>query len=192
MGRWVYQTAKAILDAGKFPILLGGQHTVSLGSIRRAAEAFDDLTVLSLDAHADMRNEYEGNPFSHACVMRRCLDLARPVLAGVRSLSMEEYQFLSETDVPLLTAREFLHDERALNRILQALSPRVYLSVDFDVFDPSEMPCARTPEPGGLRWRHVLRIIRRAADEKKIVAADFVELSHIPVGRAVWRPFRAR
>lgn len=180
MDRWVYHTARAILDAGKFPVLLGGEHSVSLGNIRRAAEVFDGLSVLCLDAHADMRDEYEGNPFSHACVMRRCMDLVHPVLVGIRSLSAEEYEFLSETDILLLTAREVLRDEGSLERLLHALSRRVYLSVDLDVLDPSEMPSVGTPEPGGLSWYDVLRIIRRVAEEKEIVAADFVELSPLP------------
>jgi agmatinase len=179
MERWVYQTTGAILEGGKFPILLGGEHSVSLGSIRRAAEAFNELTVLSLDAHADMRDEYEGNRFSHACVMRRCLEFSRPVLVGVRSLSTEEYEFVSEADVLLLTAEELLNDEGALDRMVHALSPHVYLSVDLDVLDPSEMPSVGTPEPGGLSWYDVLRIIRRVAEQKEIVAADSVELSPI-------------
>jgi agmatinase len=180
MDRWVYQTAKAILDSGKFPVLVGGEHSVSLGNIRRAAEVFDKLSVLCLDAHADMRDEYEGNRFSHACVMRRCMDMVRPVLVGIRSLAAEEYEFLSETDIFLLPAGEFLRDEGSLERLLGALSRRVYLSVDLDVLDPSEMPSVGTPEPGGLSWYDVLRIIRRVAEEKEIVAADFVELSPIP------------
>ena len=179
MDRWVYETAKAILGAGKFPILLGGEHSVSLGSIRAAAEVFDDLTILCLDAHADMRDEYEGNRFSHACVMRRGLELAGLALVGVRSLCREEYEFLSRTDVFVLTAWDFLNDERALDRILESLSGRVYLSVDLDVLDPSEMPSVGTPEPGGLSWSNVLSIIRGVAEEKEIVASDFVELSPI-------------
>ncbi len=179
MGHWVHETVRKILDAGKFPVLLGGEHSVSLGSIRSAAEVFDDLMVLCLDAHADMRDEYEGNRFSHACVMRRCLELAPPVLVGVRSMSKEELDFLSQTDVRVITRAEFLDDQSALDRVLQVLSPHVYLSVDLDVLDPSDMPSVGTPEPGGLGWFDVLRIIRSVAAQRRIVAADFVELSPI-------------
>jgi agmatinase len=180
MDRWTYETTKKILDAGKLPILLGGEHSVSLGIIRRAAEVFDNLTVLCLDAHADMRDQYEGNAFSHACVMRRCMDLARPVLVGVRSMSAEEHEFLSQKGVPLFTTTQLLSDERAIGRIVEALSQNVHLSIDFDVLDPSEMLSVGTPEPGGLGWYNILSIIRRVARQKRIVSADFVELSPIP------------
>jgi len=178
--RWIRKAAKMILGAGKFPVLLGGEHSVSLGNICAAAEAFGQLTVLSLDAHADMRDEYLGNRFSHASVMRRCMELAPPVLVGARSMSAEEYKFLSEARVPFFPARQILDEEQIVDSILEALSPRVYLSVDFDVFDPSEMPSVGTPEPGGLGWHRVLNIIRRVAQEKEVVASDFVELSPIP------------
>jgi len=180
MSRWVYETAKKIFDAGKFPILLGGEHSVFLGIIRRAAEVHDDLTVLCLDAHADMRDQYEGNRFSHACAMRRCLELAPPVLVGVRSMSTEEHEFLSQTHVPLFTADRLLADEVAIDELIEALSPHVHLSVDLDVLDPSEMPSVGTPEPGGLSWYVALKILHRVARERKIVSADFVELSPIP------------
>jgi agmatinase len=179
LNHWIYETTRTILNHGKFPVLLGGEHSVSLGSIRSAAEAFSGLSVLCLDAHADMRDEYQGNRLSHACVMRRCMEWAQPVLLGVRSLSTEEYAFLSHTGVFLLSSGEFLHEGQAIERVLQALSPRVYLSVDLDVLDPSEMPSVGTPEPGGLSWFDLLRIIRRVAESKEIVAADFVELSPI-------------
>ncbi len=180
MHRWVYDTAKKILLAGKLPILLGGEHSVSLGSIRRAAEEFPDLTVLCLDAHSDMRDQYQGNRFSHACVMRRCLEVAQPVLVGVRSMCSEEHEFVSKAGVAVVTAEEFLSNRTSLDGILGALSSNVYLSVDLDVLDPSEMPSVGTPEPGGLSWYDAIRIIRRVARERKIVAADFVELNPIP------------
>jgi len=177
---WIHETAKKILDAEKLPVLLGGEHSVSLGSIRRASEVFEDLSVLCLDAHVDMRDQYQGDRFSHACVMRRCLDFARPVLVGTRSLSTEEYDFLGAANVSVFTAGQMHNDERALDRLVAALSRHVYLSVDLDVLDPSEMPSVGTPEPGGLRWQEILTIIRGVAEKRKVVAADFVELSPIP------------
>ena len=108
------------------------------------------------------------------------MEFAPPVLVGVRSMCTQEHDFLSQADVPLFTAKEFLDDERSLDRIVHALSRHVYLSLDLDVFDPSQMPSVGTPEPGGLNWHDVLRILRRVATQKKIIAADFVELSPIP------------
>jgi agmatinase len=170
----------AALDAGKFPILLGGEHTVTLGGVRAALARHPGMGVLQLDAHADLRDTYEGTPFSHACVMRRVSERAPVVAWGIRSLSAEEAAWR-----PVLPYRRFSGARVVTGpdtgaEVVAALPPAVYVTVDLDVFDPSVMPAVGTPEPGGPGWYEVLRLLRAVFAARRVVAADVVELSPVP------------
>jgi len=179
MVAWVRATAKRILDADKFPVLLGGEHSVSIGAIRAAAKMHPDLTVLSLDAHTDLRDRYNGSPLNHACVMRRVLSVARPVLAGIRSTHAEANKTVEKHNIAIFPAEEVLFDPGFHKRLLRALGPVVYISVDLDVLDPALMPATGTPEPGGLGWYDLVRLLRLVFEHRTVVGADVVELRPI-------------
>lgn len=172
--------AGEIFDRGRIPVCLGGEHSVSLGFIRAAAERFSNLTVLQLDAHADLRDEFHGTPYSHACVMRRALDVAPVVAAGIRSFSVEERDLIRARGLDPLLARDMAGRMDWLRPLVDRLSENVYLTIDVDAFDPGIMPATGTPEPGGLDWRQVLAIARAAAKERRLVGFDVVELAPLP------------
>ena len=172
----VYQVAASLLREAKLVVMLGGEHSLTVGMVRAFREAFPQLSVLQLDAHADLRDEYEDSRYSHACVMRRVVELCPIVQVGIRSLSGEEHSFLEERNMrPFFAAEQPLHDE-SLDDIAAALSDEVYVTIDLDVLDPSVMAAVGTPEPGGMGWYEMLRLLRRVAATKRIVGFDVVEL----------------
>lgn len=156
---------------GKLVAVLGGDHSVSLGAVEAMAERYPDLSVLYLDAHGDLRDEYLGTRWGHASVARRLLERCRVVLVGVRSLSAEEAEFVSASALPLFSPQADPEE------VLLGLSSRhTYVSLDLDVLDPALMPAVGTPEPGGLGWTELLRLLRRVAEQRTIVGFDVVEL----------------
>ena len=169
----VYKVAIDLVRKEKFVMMLGGEHSLTLGMVRAFKERFDRLSVLQLDAHADLRDEYEDSRYSHACVMRRVLECCPIVQVGIRSLSLEEHRFLALNQMQPFLAEGLPLDEKA---IVSALSEEVYVTIDLDVLDPSIMSAVGTPEPGGLSWYEVLRILRHVAQQKHIVGFDLVEL----------------
>lgn len=174
MCKAVYQTVKTLFKKKKFPIVIGGEHSVSIGAIQAAAEAFEDITILQLDAHADLREEYEGSPYNHACVMARAREHAPILQVGIRSMSIEE----SDTIQPeRVFYAEHIHTaSNWMFEILNKVTNNVYITIDLDVFDPSIMSSTGTPEPGGLLWYQVLEIIKKVSDQANIVGFDIVEL----------------
>jgi len=173
----------AALDAGHFPLVLGGEHTLSAGAIRPFAARYPGLAVLHLDAHTDLRDSYEGNRFSHACAMRRVLDTPGLSLTsvGVRNVSPEEIPFLQDN---VERVRVFWARERVTWSIEEIVAPLhgrpVYVSLDIDVLDAGLMPATGTPEPGGLTFDEVCRLLRAAGATGHVVGADLVEFSPIP------------
>ncbi len=158
----------------KFPVVIGGEHSVSIGAIRAAHRYFENLTVLQIDAHADLRNEYLDSPYNHACVMARAKELGNIVQVGIRSFDKCEYDRMNLENVFFtedIVGKTNWH-EKALNRI----SENVYLTVDLDGFDPSILPATGTPEPGGLQWYETLSFLRKVFSKKNIVGFDIVEL----------------
>lgn len=172
----------AALDAGHFPLVLGGEHTLTPGAIRPFAARYPDLAVLHLDAHTDLRDNYQGNPLSHACAMRRVLDQGVDVTSvGIRAISAEEAPFLeaNRERVRVFWARERAH--WSLEEIVAPLRGQpVYISLDIDVLDAGYMPATGTPEPGGLSFDEVCAVMRAAAGVGRIVGGDLVELAPIP------------
>jgi agmatinase len=168
----IEEVVAGVVDRGKFPILLGGEHTISLGAIRALARN-DEFAVVSLDAHADLKDTYQGSPYSHACFLRRAMESAPCRAIGVRSISREEMEFAREAGVPLLFAH---HLVESMDIDLSSLPERIYVSIDIDVFDPSVVPSTGTPEPGGLSWYGVNKVLRSLVAGRKVVGFDLMEL----------------
>jgi len=171
----VYQVIKGLIQKEKFVVMLGGEHSLSLGAVRAFKEAFPGLSVLQLDAHADLRDEYLGTKYSQACVMRRIFELCPISQVGVRSLSWEEKQFLTQTKLKPFYMSDLASAKASTDRIVDSLSEDVYVTIDVDVLDPSIMPAVGTPEPDGMSWRQVLDIIQSVALRKHVVGFDLME-----------------
>ena len=169
--------------AGKFVITVGGEHSVAFGAFSAQREIHPDVSVLSVDAHCDLRDSYQGSKFSHACVMRRVLETgARVTVAGVRSMSSAEAEFArKEGKATVFPAREILGGDIAgsVARIVESLGETVYLSVDADGLCPSIMPAVGTPEPGGLGWEEITALLAAVFARREVVGMDFVELCPI-------------
>jgi agmatinase len=171
----VYHATADLMEASKFVVTLGGEHSISLGAIRAHLEKYGNCTVLHLDAHADLRDEYLGTRYSHACVMRRVTDLCPAVQVGIRAISHDEREYVSSKGV-----RTFFFDpplpSLPTEEIIRTLTENVYVTIDLDVFDPSIMAAVGTPEPGGLLWDQVLSLLRTVARDRRIIGFDIVEL----------------
>lgn len=183
----IQKLAAAEFRAGRFPVSLGGEHSLTAPLVRAARDQYQDLAVLHLDAHADLRDKYDGTEHSHACVMRRVTEMGIPLVsAGIRSYSAEEFNYMKQlgSQGNVLEAELFFREpmNRCLDRISNVLSSAryVYVSVDVDVFDPSLVPGTGTPEPGGLTWQQVLAILRHACCQHEVIGADVVETSPVP------------
>ena len=167
-----------ILKAEKMPVIIGGEHSVSIGAVKAASEVHKDLSVLHLDAHHDLRDEYDGSKYNHACVTQRFLESCPVVQTGTRSLSKTEQDFLNSNPPNLKTVNVYDILEEALWKdiVVKALSNNVYISLDLDVFDPSVMPSVGTPEPGGVGWYELLDLLKMVTKNKNVVGFDVVEL----------------
>ncbi len=176
MAREVESRVGGIIADGKFPVVIGGEHSVSIGAIRAAAKHYGDLSVLQLDAHTDMRDSYEGSPYNHACAMARAKEVAdRIIQVGIRSVAMpEEGHNIVEDNV--FYAHDIKRNPSWIDDVCAKLSGNVYVTIDLDVFDPSIMPSTGTPEPDGLSYRDVLSLLGAVADKHRVVAFDIVEL----------------
>ena len=178
----VYSATQEILKAGKFPVMLGGEHSVSIGAVKAAKEAIPNLSVLHLDAHNDLRNEYFGSAFNHGCVARRICEISPVVQVGMRSMSREEKDFLATQAngrIKTIGVYDILEMPMWKDTATNALSENVYVTIDLDVFDPAVMPAVGTPEPGGIGWYETLDLLKNVAKDKKIVGFDVVELCPI-------------
>jgi agmatinase len=190
----IYSTVKRydFFRTGRFPIILGGEHSITPPVVRAVSEIYENLSVLQFDAHADLRDSYTGGRYSHASAMRRVLDWTpHLVQVGIRSFCEEEYRDCPERIERILTPKMITENIReSLDRILCGLTEHVYITFDVDVFDPSFAPGTGTPEPGGLDWHQVTGILRKICATKKIVGADIVETSPLG-GRNVITEFLA-
>ena len=174
----LHATELALLEDGKFPAVLGGEHSLTPPLVSAAARKFAKLSVLQIDAHADLRDAYQGNPASHASAMRRVVEICPAVQVGIRSLSAEEAEAIPRLATKIYWAHDITRApaESWIPRVVADLSQNVYLTIDLDGFDPAYMPATGTPEPGGLSWHQVTSLVRAVAEQKKIVAMDVVEL----------------
>ena len=171
----VQNTVDDFLKNNKFVVALGGEHTVSLGTIKAHAEFFSNITILHLDAHSDMRDSYEGDKYSHACIMARVKEITKNIVSvGIRSTDSSELKNINKQNT--FYASTIHHSTDWINKVVRKLSENVYISIDLDVFDPSIMPSTGTPEPGGLGWYDVLDLLEIVSKNKNIVGFDVVEL----------------
>ena len=176
----MYGEIGKVANLDKIPVILGGEHTVTVGAVRAMKERYPHLSVLHLDAHADMRDTYQGSHYSHACVGRRIWEICPLVQVGVRSMSREGAAFIEDRGIKIFPPDFRYEDSNWGKRISENLTEDVYISVDLDVLDPSIMPATGTPEPGGLYWEDLLRLIREVSENCKIRGFDIVELAPIP------------
>ncbi|HNZ85655.1 MAG TPA: agmatinase [Paludibacteraceae bacterium] len=178
----VQERVTTYLKDGKFPVTIGGNHTVSIGAIRAAASQYADLTILQMDAHSDLRPSYEGSQLNHACVMYQASQLCPITQVGIRSMCEEELGLFKEDRI--FYAHTIASKSDWQQKALQTLSKNVYLTIDLDVFDPSVLPSTGTPEPGGLRYYEVLHFLRSVFAQYNVVGFDVVELCPNPNERA--------
>jgi agmatinase len=171
----VYATVNYLLDKSKFVAMLGGEHSISCGAIQAYNAHYQDFSVLQLDAHTDLRNKYLGTEYSHACVMRRIIDICPITQVGIRSMSLEESEFISAKGLkPFICNQDNIPS--STGEIIQTLAQNVYITIDLDVFDPSIMAAVGTPEPGGMLWHDVINLLRAVSRERTVVGFDVVEL----------------
>ncbi len=175
----LYERTKELLKEGKFLCMLGGEHSVSAPVIRAHAERFHNISILQIDAHADLRDEYDGTPHSHASIMARLVkDIKIPaVQVGIRSLSAEEAASLADLPTKIFWAKDIVGRTDWIDAAIDGLTENVYLTIDIDGLDPSLVPTTGTPEPGGLGWYEVLTLIRKLAEKRRVVGMDLVEFS---------------
>ncbi len=178
------QETKQLLETGKFLCVLGGEHSITAPVVRACKERFQRLSVLQIDAHADLRDSYEGTPYSHASTMRRVLEVCPAVQVGIRSLSAEEAAAIPRLPTQVFYAKDIAGKTNWIDRAVDALSDDVYLTIDIDGLDPSLVPDTGTPEPGGLMWYEVLALLRTLASKRNVVAMDLVELCGSANGNA--------
>ena len=177
----VCRKIKELISANKFPVIVGGNHTVSIGSVKAFSEHFSNLSVLQLDAHTDLRQEYEGSGFNHACAMARASEFAPVVQVGIRSMSAGELPYAVKDRI--FFSHELCYDKTLYQKAIAKLTHNVYITIDLDVFDPSLMPSTGTPEPGGPGYYEIMHFLRDVAKNKKIVGFDVVELCPSPVNK---------
>lgn len=173
----VYQVTRELTNQDKLMVMLGGEHSLSLGLIRALKEKYNKLSVLQLDAHTDLRDEYLGSRYNNACVMRRVMEYCPITQVGIRSISLEEKQFLNQQKLQPFYGSSLTPNLSVLPQIIKSLSDDVYISIDLDVLDPSIMAAVGTPEPDGMQWSEILRILRAVTKQKHIIGIDLMELS---------------
>jgi len=165
-----------LLEREQIPIVIGGEHSVTIGAARAAAARFPKLSVLQIDAHGDTRESYRGSPYNHACVMARLRECCPIVQVGVRSLDAEELPSLDRTRVFFAHTIVGGTDRTWIDRVVDLLTDDVYVTIDLDAFDPSVLPATGTPEPGGLGWYDMTELLARVASHRRVRAFDIVEL----------------
>ncbi len=167
-------TVQYYLEKNKFTVVIGGEHSVSIGSIKAHAEHYANLTVLQLDAHADLREEYNGSIYNHACVTARIKESCPVVQVGIRSMDSTEKEPMDKNRT--FFAKDIYNNTDWIKKVVSILSDNVYITIDLDVFDPSIMPSTGTPEPGGLLWYDVLELLKAVSNKNNVVGFDVVEL----------------
>lgn len=178
--REIQRVAAEILGRGKFPFVLGGEHSITPAIVAAVAGRHTNLSVLQIDAHADLRDTFTGTPYSHGCAMRRTLEHAPCTQVGIRSLSPEEAAAIPSLKTTIFYDYDMRRDSQWIDRVVDSLTDDVYITIDCDGFDPAIMPAVGTPEPGGLSWYEGLALLRRVIERRRVVGCDIVELCPIP------------
>ncbi len=176
----IRRVAAEVMARDKFLVALGGEHSITPPLVAAAAARSSGLSVLQIDAHADLRDCYMGTPHNHACAIRRALEYAPVTQVGIRSLSTEEARALPSLNTKIFYDATMRRDPKWIDRVVETLSDTVYITIDVDGLDPAIMPATGTPEPGGLSWYEILALLRATIERKTVVACDVVELSPLP------------
>jgi agmatinase len=175
----VYESARTLMEMGKYVVLLGGDHSISVGYFKALLASYGRLSVIQFDAHADLRESYDGSPFSHACVMSRLRELTGDTLQiGIRSMSVKEAERIKKENLPVHTMQECRNNREKLMASIEGLPDPVFVTLDVDVFDWSVIRSTGTPEPGGFEWYEGLDLIKHIFYKKNVVGFDVVELSY--------------
>jgi agmatinase len=178
----VKQAVRDWLNLGKFVVTIGGEHSVSVGAARAHHEVYPGMSVLQLDAHADLRQDYQGSPYNHACTMARIREICPITQVGIRGMDIGEKEYMDQDRV--FFQENIIRQENWIDQVIETLSGQVYLTLDLDVLDPSIMPSTGTPEPGGMDWYTLLALIRRVSEKKELIGYDIVELCPSKQNRA--------
>ena len=173
----IRRVTSELIKHDKFPLVLGGEHSITPAVVGAVAEKYPGLSVLQIDAHADLRESFMGTPHNHACAMRRTLEFARTTQVGIRSLSPEEAAAVPTLSTAMFYDFNMRDDADWIERVVDSLTEHVYITIDVDGFDPAIMPATGTPEPGGLSWYEALKLLRRVVERRTVVGCDVVELS---------------
>ena len=176
----IRRVATEIVSRDKFLVVLGGEHSITAPVVAAVAAKYPGVSVLQIDAHADLRESYMGTPHNHACAMRRVLEYARTTQVGVRSLSPEEAAAAPTLPTTIFYDFNMRQHEDWIERVVDSLSETVYITIDCDGLDPAIMPATGTPEPGGLTWYEALALLRRVVESRTVVGCDIVELCPMP------------
>lgn len=170
----INQEVQTYIEKGKFVVVIGGEHSISIGAVKAHSQAYEGLTVLQLDAHSDFRQQYNGSEYNHACVIARIAEICPVVQVGIRSMDSSEKQDVNWENI--FFAKDIYDNKDWFKKAVSKLSKKVYVTIDVDIFDPSVMPSAGTPEPGGLFWYEVLGFLKLVFEQREVVGFDVVEL----------------
>ena len=174
------QTVTKLIEDGKWIIAVGGEHSITAGVVKAYQQAIKQpFTVVQIDAHGDLRHQYEGSIYNHACVMRRIVELGLPILAvGVRSICLEEAELIKAQQIPVIWAREMVDNTNWIDTAIARIpTEHVFITIDVDGIDPSLMPGVGTPEPGGLNWYALLQFLQRLFTTRQVIGGDVMELA---------------
>ena len=171
----VYNTTKELLNKNKFLTFFGGEHSISIGIIKAFYEKYNSLSVLHIDAHADLRSSYMGSPYNHACAVHDASKNCNLIQVGIRSMDISEKKHMNKDNV--FFAEEMYGHKNWMKKSIDQLTDDVYITLDLDVFDPSIMPSTGTPEPGGILWNDLIQYLRKVFESKNVVGFDIVELA---------------
>jgi agmatinase len=178
---YIYKNVKKLLELNKFVITLGGEHTISTAPIKAHFDTFTDLSILHFDAHSDLREEYEGTKYSHACFAKRVAEFTTKITqVGIRAQCREEFDFIKESGINTFYAYQIRHegfDAQLIDIIINTLDKNVYITFDVDYFDPSIMPSTGTPEPNGFYWDETMKLLKAVCERRNLVGFDVVELA---------------
>jgi agmatinase len=169
------------LKNGKFVVLIGGEHSITIGAVEAYTNLYPDLCVLQLDAHADLRDTFQGSKYNHACVMARIKEICPIVQVGIRSMDSSEKASVEKgiKEGRIFFAKDIYDSEKWIEEVIKKLSKNIYVTIDLDVFDPSLLPATGTPEPGGLGWYAVIKLLKEVVKKRNVVGFDVVELCPI-------------
>lgn len=184
MHQTIYEHCREIVSAGKTPVVLGGDHSISSGVFRALKDKYGQLSCIQIDAHSDLRNAYDGSIYSHASVMARIREMTSHTLQlGIRSMSLEEAETIARDNLPVCSMHDYRSGHFSLDEALDALPDPVFLTFDVDAFDWSVIASTGTPEPGGFTWDEAMKLLWRIFERKRVVGFDVVELSADPHDR---------